>query len=64
MKLKELKKGAWFTLKPIDHPTDKQVFIKDDYCREERKYICGRFDDISYSRLLSGDKEVFTDFIF
>ena len=62
--LKELKNGEWFTLKPIKNPTDKQVFIRGDYCREEKKYCCGRFDDISYSRLLKGTTAVYTDFTF
>ena len=62
--VKDLKIGEWFTLKPIECPTDKQVFIRDEYCREEKKYICGRYDDISYSRLLEGTTPVYTDFTF
>ena len=62
--LKDLKKGEWFTLKPIEEPTEKQVFIKDDYNRTEKKYICGRFDDISYSRLLKGSTVVYIGFTF
>lgn len=64
MTIKELKKGEYFTIKPIDNPTEKQVFIRGDYDRSEKKYECGRFDDISYSRLFKGDKEVYTDFTF
>ena len=64
MKLRELKRGQMFTLKPIDCPEEEQVYIKGEYIRSERKYDCGRYDDISYSRLLSGYKEVYTDFIF
>lgn len=59
--LKSLKKGAWFTIKPIAYPTDKQVYIKDDYDREERKFMCGRCDDISYSTYFKGDKLVYPD---
>ena len=62
--LKSLKKGTWFTLKPIEYPTDKQVYIKDDYDREEKKFMCGRCDDISYSTYFKGDKLVYTDFIY
>lgn len=64
MKLKDLKIGEYFTLKPIENPTEKQVFIRGEYDRTEKKYECGRFDDISYSRYLSGKTEVYTDFIF
>lgn len=59
--LKSLKKGAWFTIKPIAYPTDKQVYIKDDYDREEKKFMCGRCDDISYSTYFKGDKMVYDD---
>ena len=64
MKLKQLKKGDLFTLKPIPYPTDRQVYIRDEYDRSERRYMCGRRDDISYSRLLKPDTEVYTDFIY
>lgn len=64
MKLKELKIGEYFTLKPIENPTEKQVFIRGEYDRTEKKFECGRFDDISYTRYLNGKTEVYTDFTF
>ena len=64
MTLKQLKKGEWFTLKPIAEPKESQVFIRGDYDRTAKKYECGKFSDISYSRLLKGDTEVYTDFVF
>ena len=64
MKLKELKQGDWFTLKPIEAPKESQVYIRGEYDRTEKKYDCGKFSDISYSRLLKGDTEVYTDFTF
>lgn len=64
MKLKELKKGDYFTLKPIAEPKESQVYIREEYDRSERKYLCGKFEDISYGRYLKGDREVYTDFIF
>lgn len=62
--LKELKQGEYFTLKPIEYPTDRQVFIRGEYERSEKKYCCGRFDDISYCRFLKGTTIVYTDFTF
>lgn len=62
--LKELKQGEYFTLKPIECPTDRQVFIRGEYERSEKKYSCGRFDDISYERFLKGTTIVYTDFTF
>lgn len=47
-----LKKGDWFTLKPIAEPKDSQVYEKGEYDRSEKKYSCGRRDDISYERML------------
>lgn len=64
MLLKQLKEGEIFTLKEIEYPTENQVFIREEYCRDCKKYLCGRADDISYSRLLKGDTTVYTDFIF
>lgn len=67
MKLKELKNKQpdnWFTLKQIAHPTDMQVWIKGEYDRTEKKYCCTCFGDISKSRLIDGNREVYTDFIF
>ena len=64
MKIKDLKIGEYFTIKPIEYPTEKQVYIRGEYDRADKKYSCGKFDDISYSRMFNGDKEVYTDFIF
>ena len=64
MKLKDLKIGEYFTLKPIEEPTESQVYIRGEYDRTERKYVCGKFSDISFSRLLKGDREVYTEFTF
>lgn len=64
MKVKELKKGEYFTLKPIEEPKESQVYIRGKYDRICKKYECGKFSDISYSRLLNGETEVYTDFIF
>ena len=64
MKLRELKKGDYFTKKVIDEPTEKQVWIRGDYIRSIKKYECSRFDDINTVCLLKGDREIFTDFTF
>ena len=64
MKLKNLKKGEYFTLKPIEEPKENQVYIRGEYDRTEKKYECGKFSDISYTRYIDGDREVYTDFTF
>ena len=62
--LKDLKRGEYFTLKPIDYPKDSQVWVKDEYDRSSKKFFCTRFSDISSSRLLKGTTPVYTDFTF
>lgn len=64
MKIKELKKGEYFTRKNIEYPTEKQVFIKGDYDRQLKKYSCINFSDISKEIFLKPDTEIFVDFIF
>ncbi|MBR0340959.1 MAG: hypothetical protein IJH64_01645 [Oscillospiraceae bacterium] len=64
MTVKQLKRGEWFTLKPIENPTESQVYIRGDYIRETKRYECQLFDDISAFRYFKGDKEVFTEFTF
>lgn len=62
--LKETKKGELFTLKPIEEPKETQVYIKGDYDRSEKKYDCGKWSDISYSRLLKASTVVYVGFTF
>lgn len=62
--LKDLKKGQWFTIKPLEEPKESQVFIKEDYDRELKKYMCGKYCDTSAYRYLKGDRIVYIDFIF
>lgn len=64
MTVKDLKIGEYFTLKPINEPTEKQVYIRGEYDRTEKKYECGKFSDISYTRYLNGNTVVYTDFTF
>ena len=64
MTVKDLKRGDFFTVKPIENPTEKQVYIRGDYDRSTKKYTCTRFDDICTTRDFPGSKTVFTDFTF
>lgn len=64
MLLKELKKGDWFTLKPIEYPKGSQVYVRGDYIRSDKKYSCCKWSDINSERLLKGTTKVYTDFIF
>ena len=62
--IKDLKKGEYFTLKPIAEPKPSQVYVKGDYDRSEKKYDCIKFSDICSSRSLKPTTIVYTDFTF
>ena len=62
--IKDLKLGEWFTLKPIEEPNVNQVYVRDFYCRSEKKYVCFKFSDGGSSRLFRGDKVVYVGFTF
>ena len=66
MQLKALKKGEFFTRKSMGEQEAKpfQVYIKGDYDRSSKKYWCSRWNDISAGIELSGNTEVYQDFIF
>lgn len=64
MTVKELKKETWFTRKQIAYPKESQVYIRGEYDRETKKYICYKWDDINACVLLKGSTEIYTDFIF
>ena len=64
VKIKDLKKGEYFTRKPVMYPKDCQVFIRDDYERSSKKYYCLRFSDINDCLMLKGETIVYTGFTF
>ncbi len=64
MKIEELKKGDFFTLRPIEEPNESQVWIRGDYDRGMRLYECTRSDDISEVRYMEGYRDVYVDFTF
>ena len=64
MKLKDIKKGDYFTTKNISFPKESQVFVKGDYDYSERCYVCHAFNDINKFCCFKSDKIVFQDFTF
>lgn len=63
-KLKDLRPGEYFTLRPIAEPRESQVYIRGNYDRSERKYWAQKFDDISAGKYIPGNREVYTEFVF
>lgn len=66
MKLKDLKKGEYFTRKPLGEQEAKpsQVYIRGEYDRSLKRFACQKWDNISVEIYLKGTTEVFQDFIF
>lgn len=64
MILKELKKGEFFTRKPISEPSDVQVWVRGEYDRSSKRYEVYKWNDVSYCSYLKGTQEVFCDFVF
>ena len=64
MKLKELKKGTYFTLKNLEFPSDSQVWIKGEYDKPSKSYSIINFSDTNRERFIKGNHEIFTDFTF
>lgn len=64
MTIKDLKKGDFFTLKPVDNPKESQVLIRGDYDKASKTYSCCYFDDMNRERFLKGSKVVYIDFTF
>jgi hypothetical protein len=64
MIIKELKKGDFFTLKPIETPSENQVYIRGDYDKSSKSYSAVKFSDMNAERFFKGTKEVYTGFTF
>ena len=62
--IKDLKKGEFFTRKPIDNPTENQVWIRGDYDRSAKAYSCTRFSDTNDEKLMKANTKVFLSFVF
>lgn len=58
--IKDLHKGDFFRLKP----DAKRVYVRGEYDRSEKRYECIAFDDIGYSRMFDGKRQVYAGFTF
>ena len=62
--IRDLKKGEFFTRKPIENPKESQVWTRGEYDKSAKAYEATRFDDINHSVLLRRTTGVYTDFTF
>lgn len=44
-KIKDLKKGEYFTLRPMEEAKESQVWIKGNYTRRKKGYSCTKWND-------------------
>jgi hypothetical protein len=67
MMISELKRGEYFTVKPIAEPTPDQVFIKGAFDRKLNKYDCERYNAKcrhGAKRMFTSNTKVYTEFVF
>ncbi len=62
--ISKLKVGQYFTFKPIEEPTEKQVYVRGDYDKSIRKYEYYNFADVCFLNFAKRDRIVYVDFIF
>ena len=62
--IRELAKGEYFTLNPVEEPNESQVYIRDEYDRSECKYWAYKWSNVNYGRFFSGNKVVYVGFTF
>ena len=62
--IRELKRGEFFTLKPVEYPRENQVYIRGDFCRSDRRFECVKWSDVNFCRFFSGRSAVYTGFTF
>lgn len=64
MQLKELKKGEYFRI-VTNGKQGRKVYIKDDYYRPDKKYLCIEWEDAGGSgKLFKPTQEITTEFEF
>lgn len=62
--ISKIKRGEYFTFKPIEEPIINQVYVRGDYDRSIRKYEYYKFADIGAYNFAKRDRIVYVDFFF
>lgn len=63
-KIKNLKRGDYFTLTPVKKPNISQVWVRGEYIPQAKCYSTYKWENINHEVIRKGDKEVYTDFTF
>ena len=62
--LKDVKKGEFFTRKPLENPKETQVLIRGEYDRAAKKYEAIHFSDVWFCTYLKGTTKVYVGFTY
>jgi len=65
--IKELKQNEYFMFKAIGSDQvakDSQVWIRETYCKEDKKYFVTNCADHNKTKLVDGSKKIFTSFTY
>lgn len=63
-RIKDLKVGDYFTLKPVEYPKENRVWIRGNYERSCKKYSVTKWCNICHESFMKGDRIVYIDFEF
>lgn len=61
VQLKQVKQGEFFKLRETENAP---VWVRGEYDREDKKYLCAKFDNINYEQMFKGNRIVFIGFDF
>lgn len=62
--IETLKKGDFFTINPLENPTEKQVYIFDGYNRSTRNYSSYKFNDVNEYREFKKERSFLLNLLF
>ncbi len=62
--VKKFKKGEYIRLVKKDGTLQSKVYVRGDYCREDKKYSIYEFNDICKERFVKGSTLASNDFEF
>lgn len=61
---KDIKKGTYFTKKPIFEPKESQVLVADEYDKSAKTYGHHKFSNVNDCAEMKGTAKVYVEFTF
>ena len=62
--IKQLKEGDFFTFRPNEEPTERQVYVRSHFDRISKRFAYFPYSDMMNEHFAKGERVVYTDFIF